>query len=99
MPMHLVRNLHEYLSTIDMYGKAVVIGVNCSDCHTFLHIYGRCIDEHGFAIVVLPNDMDNDLLEFFYVNDLLCLPIVVVEGLHYCGDIDYLGSVVCGRTS
>lgn len=91
--MFVARSLYEYISIVDRYEKVVVVGENCRDCSDFLARYGRCLD--GFVVVMIPVDMDDELLEFFYLNDMLGLPIVVIGGFHYCGDLDYLGSVIC----
>ncbi|MEM2389056.1 MAG: hypothetical protein QW215_02340 [Ignisphaera sp.] len=93
--MYIVKNLYEYLSIVDKHKKIVVVGENCRDCHVFLNMYEKCIAKNGFFVVVLPIEMDDDLLEFFHVNNLLCLPIVVIDFMHHCGDLNYLGSIVC----
>ncbi|MEM1916737.1 MAG: hypothetical protein QXU00_05610 [Ignisphaera sp.] len=91
--MHIVKSLQDYLSVLNRFRRIVVIGESCVDCHVFLKRYSRCLED--FEIVLLPVNIDDDLLNFFFSNGILGIPIVVIDGKHFWGDINHLGEVVC----
>ena len=88
-----VSSLDQFLDAVKRFRRIVVGGDGCVECRVLLHMVTECVD----AYVKLSFDLDGDLIDYLFKNNVFGIPFVVVDGeIVYDTNLFRLKKIVCG---